>query len=295
MASVASAASTAVSQIVCPVDFALRSRVSECSIQTTSAFPFAVRHRAISRSRSSKTVRKHFLSSTVRATAEAETAVPSSVEAPADDGNWVPVIPVEALPRGERRLVRQDGQEILLLWYRGEIFAIENSSPSEGAYAEGFLNAKLTQDGCIVCPTSSTTYDLKTGAIRDWYPTNPVLRFLTRPIRDLNVYAVKLDNFQICVNMGGGAASGVAAEVMFGQSRVGQTADDVAVDEVRMIIDESEEGFGFTRKNELINGRAAMAGFFMLLIIELVTGKGLLGVTGFLDFLYRTLLPGPIL
>lgn len=58
---------------------------------------------------------------------------------------WIPVIPVEALPRGERRLVRQNGETILLLWYRNEIYAIESTSPAEGAYSEGFLNAKLTQ------------------------------------------------------------------------------------------------------------------------------------------------------
>ena len=61
------------------------------------------------------------------------------------DANWIPVIPMEALPKGERRLVRQDGETILLLWYRNEIYAIENCSPAEGAYAEGFINAKLTQ------------------------------------------------------------------------------------------------------------------------------------------------------
>ena len=70
------------------------------------------------------------------------------------DANWVPVIPIEALPKGERRLVRQDGETILLLWYRNEIYAIENSSPAEGAYAEGFINAKLTQVSvCIMHDT----------------------------------------------------------------------------------------------------------------------------------------------
>jgi len=38
--------------------------------------------------------------------------------------------------------------------------------------------------------------------------------------------------------------------------------------------------FGFTPKNELVNGRGAMIGFFLLIAIELVTGKGLLGSTG---------------
>lgn len=63
-----------------------------------------------------------------------------------DSGNnWVPVVPLSALPKGERRVILQDGDEILLLWYKDEVFAIENRSPAEGAYSEGLLNAKLTQ------------------------------------------------------------------------------------------------------------------------------------------------------
>lgn len=64
-----------------------------------------------------------------------------------DDGkfNWVPVVPLSALPKGERRVIIQDGETILLLWYNDDVFAIENRSPAEGAYSEGLLNAKLTQ------------------------------------------------------------------------------------------------------------------------------------------------------
>ena len=57
--------------------------------------------------------------------------------------------------------------------------AIESRSPAEGAFSEGFENARLTQDGCIVCPSTRSTLDLKTGEIKDWYPDNPVLRRLT--------------------------------------------------------------------------------------------------------------------
>lgn len=59
--------------------------------------------------------------------------------------NWVPVVPLSALPKGERRVIIQDGETILLLWYKDEVFAIENRSPAEGAYSEGLINAKLTQ------------------------------------------------------------------------------------------------------------------------------------------------------
>ncbi|CAI7786224.1 unnamed protein product [Closterium sp. NIES-53] len=221
-------------------------------------------------------------------------AAGAEVTSAASTDNWVPVIPMEALPKGERRLIRQDGQEILLFWYRNEIYAVENVSPAEGAYSEGFLNARFTQDGCIVCPSTDTTFDLKTGEIKEWYPKNPVLRALTKPLRGLEVFPVKLEDYQVCINMGRGSAG--AAEVVVGEaSRVGQTVSDVNVNETRMVVDESAGGFGFSPQNELLNGRAAMAGFVGLLVIELVTGKGLLSATGFLDFLYRVGGSGPAL
>eukprot|EP00850_Spirogloea_muscicola_P013832 SM000096S24861 [mRNA] locus=s96:182665:183968:- [translate_table: standard] len=226
-------------------------------------------------------------------TPAAAAAEPSVAEAATgESANWVPVIPVEALPRGERRLVRQDGETILLLWYRDQIYALENTSPAEGAYSEGFINAKLTQDGAIVCPTTGTTYDLKTGAIREWYPTNPVLRVLTRPLREVDTYPVKVDGESIYIDMRRNTSSDAAEIVIGSGAKVGQTASDVAVDETRMQVDESQQGFGFSRKNEIINGRAAMLGFFFLLVQELVTSKGFLSGTGFLDFIYRTALPG---
>eukprot|EP00250_Pteridium_aquilinum_P006150 c16123_g1_i1 orf=50-937(+) len=209
--------------------------------------------------------------------------------------SWVAVIPASALPKGERRLVRQDGQDVLLLWYKGEVIAIENSSPAEGAYSEGFVNAKLTQDGCIVCPSTDSTFDLKTGEIKEWFPTNPVLRLLTPPLRKLITYPVKADSEYIYISTQT-SLSGDSAEIVFGgQVQAGKSAPNVEVDEVKMVVDESEEGFGFTLENEIINGRSAMVGFTVLLIFELITGKGFLKGIGFLDFLYRFLPDFPIL
>jgi hypothetical protein len=62
--------------------------------------------------------------------------------------------------------------------------------------------------------------------------------------------------------------------------------------QVRMVVDDNEKGFGFTRKNEIINGRAAMIGFFMIVVQELVSGKGFLKGIGFLDFLYKFVFNG---
>ena len=91
------------------------------------------------------------------------------------------------------------------------------------------------QDGCIVCPSTNSTYDLKTGQVKDWYPKNPVLRALTKSLRDMEVYPVKIVDYQICVDIGAQSESQSedGAELVFGGSiNVGRTATDVAVDEV---------------------------------------------------------------
>ncbi|KAF4380239.1 hypothetical protein F8388_024532 [Cannabis sativa] len=171
--------------------------------------------------------------------------------------NWIPVVPLSALPKGERRVIIQDGETILLLWYKNQLFAIENRSPAEGAYSEGLLNAKLTQDGCIVCPSTESTFDLRTGEVKE------------------------------CISGGIVKPDEVSAEIVFsGKAQPGVTASDVNVEEVRMVVDESSGGFGFTGKNEIINGKAAVIGFLLLLDFELLTGKGILKGTGFLDFIY---------
>ncbi|KAF3335288.1 Rieske-like [2Fe-2S] domain-containing protein [Carex littledalei] len=202
--------------------------------------------------------------------------------------NWIPVVPLAALPRGERRVIVQDGETVLLLWYKDQVYAIENRSPAEGAYSEGLLNAKLTQDGCVVCPTTDSTFDLRTGEIKEWYPKNPVLRMLTPALRKLFVYPVKTDMENIYISMKGSVpATGVSAEILFsGRAQPGVTAEDVNIEEVRMVVVEDSEGFGFNRTNELINGKAAIIGFLLLIDFELLTGKGLLKGTGFLDFIY---------
>ena len=54
--------------------------------------------------------------------------------------------------------------------------------------------------------------------------------------------------------------------------------------EPKMYIDEqssSRSRFGITEYAELVNGRLAMIGFTLLLITEVVTGKGFLQIIGF--------------
>lgn len=83
----------------------------------------------------------------------------------------------------------------MLFWYRNDLYCIESRSPAEGAYSEGFMDARLSQQYTIECPTTKTTFDIRTGQIMDWYPDNPVLAFLTPKdtCKELVVVKVKVD------------------------------------------------------------------------------------------------------
>ncbi|CAH9113936.1 unnamed protein product [Cuscuta epithymum] len=164
--------------------------------------------------------------------AEGPSASEGGGESEGGTNNWVPVVPLAALPKGERRVISQDGETILLLWYKDGVFAIENRSPAEGAYSEGLLNAKLTQDGCIVCPTTDSTFNLRTGEIKEWYPKNPVLRFLSPALRKLLVYPVKIDSENIYISTRRVKTDATAEIVFSGKAQPGVTSTDVNVEEV---------------------------------------------------------------
>ncbi|KAF8062044.1 OVA1 [Scenedesmus sp. PABB004] len=90
-----------------------------------------------------------------------------------------------------------------MFWYRNAIYAIEARSPAEGAYSEGFIKAKFTQDYCIECPATGSLFSLKDGSIAAWYPGNPVLRALTPQdtCRPLDIYPVKLTQEALYVDV----------------------------------------------------------------------------------------------
>ncbi len=46
---------------------------------------------------------------------------------------------------GVRKELEIDGQQVLMFWYRNQIYCIQARSPAEGAYSEGFIKAKFTQ------------------------------------------------------------------------------------------------------------------------------------------------------
>lgn len=84
-----------------------------------------------------------------------------------------------------------------------------------------------------MCPSTDSTFDLRDGSIKEWFPKNPVLRVLTPPLGNLFVFPVKIEDDNIYISIGGSAPSDASAEIIFsGMSKPGITASDVNVDEV---------------------------------------------------------------
>lgn len=141
--------------------------------------------------RSSKGCRKRLV---LRAEAGGSQA-PSTTE-------WAKLMPLDEVPPGTRKLFSYGGLSLMLFWYRNKLYCVESRSPAEGAYSEGFIDALLSQEYTIECPTTKTTFDIRTGKIMDWYPDNPVLAFLTPKdtCRDLVVVKVKTDDESVYID-----------------------------------------------------------------------------------------------
>lgn len=136
---------------------------------------------------------------------EVQLGAPQAAAAAPTGDNWVPVCRPEDLPKGVRKEFDVEGRQLLMFWYRNQIYAIEARSPAEGAYSEGFIRAKFTQDFAIECPATGSTFSLKDGAIVDWYPNNYVLAALTPPstCRNMDVYPVRLAQDALYVDVSG--------------------------------------------------------------------------------------------
>lgn len=138
-------------------------------------------------------------------------SAPAAVESSSE--SWVPICLPEELPKGVRKEVEVEGRSVLLFWYRSQIYCTESRSPAEGAYSEGFIKAKFTQDYCIECPSTGTLFSLKDGSIVSWYPNNAVLRALTPAdlCRPLEIFPVKLAQEAIYVDVSISTQKGLKA------------------------------------------------------------------------------------
>ncbi|KAH7287770.1 hypothetical protein KP509_32G073500 [Ceratopteris richardii] len=106
--------------------------------------------------------------------------------------DWVTIVPTRMLPRGDRLVLEHNGEKVMLFWFEGRIYALENRSSAAPMFEEGFAKSTISKDGIITCPITGSKYDIRTGATVEWLPRISFLeRLVTPPLSDTTVYAVK--------------------------------------------------------------------------------------------------------
>lgn len=117
--------------------------------------------------------------------------------------NWVRVLSEQELPEGERKVVEVEGKSILLVHYEGELYAINSHCPHMGG---PLVKGRISPDGAIVCPWHHSTFDIRTGNVKEWSPWPPgvgkVLGIISRK-KALPVYPTRVEEGNIWVGLEG--------------------------------------------------------------------------------------------
>lgn len=221
----------------------ISSRLIACSKFQRVQFPQASSKPRLIHHRRYPTSRKWSLfSSEVDPTTTTDPTTPPDPTTPTPDldPSFIFAFDYEQLPKGVRKETLIDGKQIVVFWYRNEIFACEGRSPAEGAFSTGFLDASFTPNYGIICPGTGTVFSLKTGEILEWYPNNFVLKTLIPKdtCRPLEVYPVKTTEDGIYVSFKGGSQGGVGAMKSKGGANTSLEDNNVFGLEPKMYSDE---------------------------------------------------------
>jgi nitrite reductase/ring-hydroxylating ferredoxin subunit len=80
---------------------------------------------------------------------------------------------------GGRLVANLDGKKILIQDFMGDVYAVSNKCPHLNLSMQGktaLLSAKMTDDGCIVCPAHGSQFKLDSGEqVGEWCPNLPDL------------------------------------------------------------------------------------------------------------------------
>ena len=81
---------------------------------------------------------------------------------------------ISEVPNFGKKVVTVNGQEVVLINIKGEIFACENECPHQGSP----LHSGIVKDGYLSCPRHGFRFDLKTGNCLD----NPAYTLKVFPV-----------------------------------------------------------------------------------------------------------------
>ena len=115
--------------------------------------------------------------------------------------SWVKVLSPNELAEGGRKVVKTDNGKVLMVNYKGELYAVGTRCPHMKL---SMKRGKVTDDGAIVCPFHRSAFDLKTGAVKDWTPFPPVVGKLMGQMSEqkpLPTYATKVEDGSVWVDL----------------------------------------------------------------------------------------------
>ncbi len=84
--------------------------------------------------------------------------------------DWIQAFPEEELKEGGRRLVQASARRVLVIRFKGKLYAIESNCPH---MRYPLKDARLTDDNGIICPFHHSAFDLETGDVKEWAPWPP--------------------------------------------------------------------------------------------------------------------------
>ncbi len=113
---------------------------------------------------------------------------------------WAQALPLSALQQNTRHKMTINNHDILLLWHKDEVHAIQSQCPH---FKLPLTKGELTDDCAIICPFHKSAFDLKTGDVACWSPWPPVVGKLLGKIskeKQLKVYPTRIEDDMIWVD-----------------------------------------------------------------------------------------------
>lgn len=114
--------------------------------------------------------------------------------------SWTKVLPVESLAPGTRQVVKVGDRSILVLNQDGQLHAVDKRCPH---LKLSITKGKITSDGTIVCPWHRSSFDLGTGAVKEWVTWPPVVNKAMQMLSEekpLPVFPIRIEDGSIWVD-----------------------------------------------------------------------------------------------
>lgn len=88
--------------------------------------------------------------------------------------DWVKVTNLQSLMRLKKQVVSVNGENIVLFYLKGEVFAMLDAC----VHKQKSLSKGLIFKGNVICPGHQWAFDLKTGWVDEWSTCQPTYQVM---------------------------------------------------------------------------------------------------------------------